>query len=176
LRRSLKPPPPPSLNDVASNEPDIKRPRTNAEIPSPASVLSSEIPQFSGDSLVRQPVAGPSQTEIDEEEDGLPTTVGASEVNESTIRRLALLLEKRALANQEARTKFPDQPKRFMQSEVDLQETLEEMQVSAAFLFRLGFVFPSSHFPINYSKFKQKLALFFLSSQCFVPILESNNT
>ncbi|TPP39665.1 Beta-catenin protein 1 [Fasciola gigantica] len=80
--------------------------------------------------IARHPIAGSSTTEVDDEDDGIPTTVGASEVDESTIRRLTLLLEKRALVNQEARTKFPDQPKRFMQSEVDLQETLEEMQLT----------------------------------------------
>ncbi|TNN05076.1 hypothetical protein EWB00_009712, partial [Schistosoma japonicum] len=58
-----------------------------------------------------------------------PTTVGANEVTETTVRRLTVLLEKRALSNQEARTKFPDQPKRFMQSKLELQETLEEMQI-----------------------------------------------
>ncbi|TNN04970.1 Beta-catenin-like protein, partial [Schistosoma japonicum] len=62
-----------------------------------------------------------------------PTTVGANEVTETTVRRLTVLLEKRALSNQEARTKFPDQPKRFMQSKLELQETLEEMQIHSYF-------------------------------------------
>lgn len=62
------------------------------------------------------------------------TTVGKNEITESTVYRLCVLLEKRALCNQEARTKFPDQPKRFMQSELDLQETLEEMQVITVFI------------------------------------------
>ncbi|KAF8567137.1 hypothetical protein P879_10032 [Paragonimus westermani] len=89
----------------------------------------------SGDSEVH--TLNLTEYEIDDEP-GMPTTVGASEVDDSTIRRLTLLLEKRSLANQEARTKFPDQPKRFMQSEVDLQETLEEMQVRLSILICLN--------------------------------------
>ncbi|VEL15912.1 unnamed protein product [Protopolystoma xenopodis] len=61
-----------------------------------------------------------------------PSTVGEDSVDEAAVRRLALALEKRTLANQEARTKYADQPKRFMDSEIELQETLEEMQILAA--------------------------------------------
>ncbi|KAH8874568.1 Beta-catenin-like protein 1 [Schistosoma japonicum] len=48
-----------------------------------------------------------------------PTTVGANEVTGTTVRQLT-----------EAQTKFPDQLKRFMQSELGLHETLEEIQAS----------------------------------------------
>ncbi|KAA3674024.1 beta-catenin-like protein 1 [Paragonimus westermani] len=125
IRRSLKPPPPPSLLESTSDEHGAKRPKLNAD----TSSSHWDTVSTSGDSEVR--TLNLTEYEIDDEP-GLPTTVGASEVDDSTIRRLTLLLEKRSLANQEARTKFPDQPKRFMQSEVDLQETLEEMQILAA--------------------------------------------
>uniref|UniRef100_A0A183TLN8 Beta-catenin-like protein 1 n=1 Tax=Schistocephalus solidus TaxID=70667 RepID=A0A183TLN8_SCHSO len=59
-------------------------------------------------------------------------TVGEDDITESTVRKLTVLLEKRILANQEARTKFPDQPTKFMDSEIELQETLESMQILAA--------------------------------------------
>lgn len=55
--------------------------------------------------------------------------VSEDDITESTIRKMCAILEKRILANQEARTKFPDQPTKFMDSEVELQETLESMQV-----------------------------------------------
>ncbi|THD28443.1 Beta catenin protein 1 [Fasciola hepatica] len=132
IHRSMKPPPPPSLSDTISLETDVKRPRIYPETSSSNSESPSDPALSGGDTAARHPIAGSSTTEVDDEDDGIPTTVGASEVDESTIRRLTLLLEKRALVNQEARTKFPDQPKRFMQSEVDLQETLEEMQILAA--------------------------------------------
>ncbi|CAH8517458.1 unnamed protein product [Dicrocoelium dendriticum] len=117
--RSLRPPPPPSLSEVTNDEVESKRPRQ----------LSLDTHSVTD----KEELHDTNLTGYDlDDELGLPTTVGASEVDDSTIRRLTLLLEKRALANQEARTKFPDQPKRFMQSEVDLQETLEEMQILAA--------------------------------------------
>ena len=55
--------------------------------------------------------------------------VSEDDITESTVRKMCSLLEKRILSNQEARTKFPDQPTKFMDSEVELQETLESMQV-----------------------------------------------
>ncbi|KZC06120.1 Beta-catenin-like protein 1 [Dufourea novaeangliae] len=44
---------------------------------------------------------------------------------------MVLLFEKRALRNQEMRVKFPDQPEKFMESEVELHETLQELHVVA---------------------------------------------
>lgn len=55
--------------------------------------------------------------------------VSEEDITESTVRKMCSILEKRILANQEARTKFPDQPTKFMDSEVELQETIESMQV-----------------------------------------------
>ncbi|TNN11047.1 Beta-catenin-like protein isoform 2 [Schistosoma japonicum] len=120
LRRSVKPPPPPSLQ----LEVDAKRPRVSNDHTSAFSDTSSDVGDL--EDLSRSfnaPNSWNSETSNE------PTTVGANEVTETTVRRLTVLLEKRALSNQEARTKFPDQPKRFMQSELELQETLEEMQL-----------------------------------------------
>ncbi|VDD77069.1 unnamed protein product [Mesocestoides corti] len=64
-----------------------------------------------------------------EEELGM---VSEDDITESIVRKMCSLLEKRILANQEARTKFPDQPTKFMDSEVELQETLESMQILSA--------------------------------------------
>lgn len=52
-------------------------------------------------------------------------------LDDSTLKRLILLFEKRALKNQEMRIKFPDMPEKFMESEVELHETLQEMHAVA---------------------------------------------
>jgi len=77
-------------------------------------------------------------------------------LDEATLKRMILLFEKRALRNQEMRVKFPDQPEkyvnveqnvycllsnvlflisldfyRFMESEVELHETLQELHIVA---------------------------------------------
>ncbi|TGZ44657.1 hypothetical protein CRM22_011183 [Opisthorchis felineus] len=133
LRRSLKPPPPPSLSERAPEDADYKRPRFSSDMPSAVpSLTHTDVSSYMGHTEEIPRVSNLTGYDIEDEEPNQPTTVGASEVDDATVRRLTLFLEKRALANQEARTKFPDQPKRFMQSEVDLQETLEEMQVIAA--------------------------------------------
>nr|CAH8864358.1 unnamed protein product [Trichobilharzia regenti] len=124
LRRSLKPPPPPSFQD----EVEPKRPKTSVDNSSTSFSETSSNAGDLEDATLPLSVSDSLDLEISNE----PTTVGANEVTETTVRRLTVLLEKRALTNQEARTKFPDQPKRFMQSEVELQETLEEMQILAA--------------------------------------------
>ncbi|XP_067014519.1 beta-catenin-like protein 1 [Anabrus simplex] len=51
----------------------------------------------------------------------------ADTLSESDIKRMILLFEKRALKNQEMRIKFPDMPDKFMESEVELHETIQEM-------------------------------------------------
>ncbi|CAL8103628.1 unnamed protein product [Calicophoron daubneyi] len=127
IRRSLKPPIPPPLYE---DEVQAKRPRV-PETPERQTNISNDL--ISEYDETEDALHLPSTSAPEAEDDpSIVTTVGASEVTVSTIRRLSLLLEKRALANQEARTKFSDQPKRFMQSEVELQETLEEMQILAA--------------------------------------------
>ncbi|CAH1966001.1 unnamed protein product [Acanthoscelides obtectus] len=52
-------------------------------------------------------------------------------VDEATIKRIVLNFEKRSLKNREMRIKFPDSPERFMDSEVELHEILQEMRVLA---------------------------------------------
>ncbi len=85
-----------------------------------------------------EPASSSSRVDLDED---VPTTsagdteddlgmIGEDDITEATVRKMANLLEKRILANQEARTKFPDQPTKFMESEIELQETLESMQVT----------------------------------------------
>ncbi|XP_057337861.1 beta-catenin-like protein 1 isoform X1 [Microplitis mediator] len=52
-------------------------------------------------------------------------------LDEANLKRMVLLFEKRAFRNQEMRVKFPDQPEKFMESEVELHETLQELHVVA---------------------------------------------
>lgn len=41
------------------------------------------------------------------------------------MKKLVLNFEKKALKNREMRIKFPDQPEKFMDSEIDLHEALQ---------------------------------------------------
>ncbi|CAH0557978.1 unnamed protein product [Brassicogethes aeneus] len=52
-------------------------------------------------------------------------------VDEQGIKKIVLNFEKRCLKNREMRIKFPDSPEKFMESEVELHETLQEMRVLA---------------------------------------------
>ncbi|XP_065338159.1 beta-catenin-like protein 1 [Cloeon dipterum] len=57
---------------------------------------------------------------------------GESDVlDETAMKRMVLLFEKRALKNQEMRIKFPDSPEKFMESEVELHTTLTELRALA---------------------------------------------
>ncbi|XP_023020796.1 beta-catenin-like protein 1 [Leptinotarsa decemlineata] len=52
-------------------------------------------------------------------------------IDETTLKKIVLNFEKRSLKNREMRIKFPDSPEKFMDSEVELHETLQEMRVLA---------------------------------------------
>ncbi|CAG2116320.1 unnamed protein product, partial [Medioppia subpectinata] len=52
-----------------------------------------------------------------------------AEVDESALKRLLLHFERRVLKNQELRIKFGDNPTKFMDSEMELFDTLQEMHV-----------------------------------------------
>ncbi|XP_042873999.1 beta-catenin-like protein 1 [Penaeus japonicus] len=52
-------------------------------------------------------------------------------LNESLLKKMILGFEKRVLKNQELRIKFPDDPRKFMESEMELNEAIEELHVVA---------------------------------------------
>ncbi|KAI1283063.1 Beta-catenin-like protein 1 [Halotydeus destructor] len=54
---------------------------------------------------------------------------GPEPLDESALKRLLLQFERKVLKNQELRVKFADQPTKFMDSEVELFEVLQEMHV-----------------------------------------------
>lgn len=55
--------------------------------------------------------------------------VEVNEVDNEAARRLLLQLEKRMLRNRQLRVKYADDPRRFVDSEVDLDEAIKEMSV-----------------------------------------------
>uniref|UniRef100_A0A5K3FNV3 Beta-catenin-like protein 1 n=3 Tax=Mesocestoides corti TaxID=53468 RepID=A0A5K3FNV3_MESCO len=130
-KRSNKPPDPPTLGPSKPNdvflEPRAKAPRT---ADSSGIGLASDLTRESFKSKDADEELAAASARIDgEEELGM---VSEDDITESIVRKMCSLLEKRILANQEARTKFPDQPTKFMDSEVELQETLESMQILSA--------------------------------------------
>ncbi|XP_015919518.1 beta-catenin-like protein 1 [Parasteatoda tepidariorum] len=52
-------------------------------------------------------------------------------LDDTTLKKLLLSFEKKVLKNQELRIKFPDQPEKFMDSEIELNDILLEMHVIA---------------------------------------------
>uniref|UniRef100_A0A674EEC7 Beta-catenin-like protein 1 n=1 Tax=Salmo trutta TaxID=8032 RepID=A0A674EEC7_SALTR len=52
-------------------------------------------------------------------------------VDESSVKKMILTFEKRSYKNQELRIKFPDTPGRFMETELDLNDIIQEMHVIA---------------------------------------------
>jgi len=52
-------------------------------------------------------------------------------MDEGSLKRLLLQFEKRVYRNQEMRIKYPDMPGKFMSSELELNDTLQEMHVIA---------------------------------------------
>lgn len=52
-------------------------------------------------------------------------------LDENGLRKMILIFEKRNLRNQEMRIKFPENPEKFMESEIDLHGMIDEMKVVA---------------------------------------------
>ncbi|XP_064640145.1 beta-catenin-like protein 1 [Lineus longissimus] len=60
------------------------------------------------------------------EDDGEDETL-----DDTALKKMILAFEKKVLRNQEMRIKYPENPERFMESEVDLNDILQEMHVIA---------------------------------------------
>lgn len=50
-------------------------------------------------------------------------------LDENGLRKMILLFEKRNLRNQEMRIKFPDNPEKFMESEIELHAVINDLKV-----------------------------------------------
>lgn len=55
----------------------------------------------------------------------LEETESAEPLDEMGVKRLILQFEKRMLQNQEMRVKFPDEPAKFMESEIELNVAVQ---------------------------------------------------
>uniref|UniRef100_A0A8C1NJ17 Catenin, beta like 1 n=1 Tax=Cyprinus carpio TaxID=7962 RepID=A0A8C1NJ17_CYPCA len=62
-----------------------------------------------------------------------PTTLDLllNRSNHYTVKKMILTFEKRSYKNQELRIKFPDNPEKFMEAELDLNDIIQEMHVIA---------------------------------------------
>eukprot|EP00096_Caligus_rogercresseyi_P012821 TRINITY_DN5495_c0_g1_i3.p1 TRINITY_DN5495_c0_g1~~TRINITY_DN5495_c0_g1_i3.p1 ORF type:complete len:575 (+),score=208.91 TRINITY_DN5495_c0_g1_i3:50-1774(+) len=54
---------------------------------------------------------------------------GQDELNESRLKKLVLAFEKKTLKNQEIRIKHPDVPEKFMESEVELHDAIQDLRI-----------------------------------------------
>jgi beta-catenin-like protein 1 len=61
---------------------------------------------------------------VEEEPEGTP-------LDETALKRMVSVLEKRIAKNQEMRIKFPEQPEKFMESELELNESIQELHALA---------------------------------------------
>merc|ERR1719412_3028348 len=73
-------------------------------------------------------VAKNKLTDADQEKvDQLMENGEETQLDETGVKKTILLFEKKALKNQETRIKFPDQPEKFMESEMELHDAIQEM-------------------------------------------------
>ncbi|XP_078508240.1 beta-catenin-like protein 1 [Lissotriton helveticus] len=93
-----------------------ERIRHREEEPSPADVVDDE----------KRKLLQVSEKENDEEDEAEDEPL-----DESSVKKMILTFEKRSYKNQELRIKFPDNPEKFMESELDLNDILQEMHVIA---------------------------------------------
>jgi len=73
----------------------------------------------------------PSRTSIEEHVDSVEGGENDGAMTEARLKKLVLNFEKKATKNQELRIKFPDEPVKFLNSEVELHDTIQEMRVVA---------------------------------------------
>ena len=72
------------------------------------------------------------------------------------MKKLILTFEKRLLKNRELRVKFPDEPTKFMESEIELHESIQQLRAlaTAPDLYNVDFHF--TYYPIF--SFKPKIS------------------
>ena len=66
-------------------------------------------------------------------------------LDEAGVKKILLGFEKKVSRNQEMRIKFPDQPDKFMVSEMELHDAVRELQVRKEELRMLHITYPSFH-------------------------------
>jgi len=60
--------------------------------------------------------------------DSMMEADGGETLDDTGVKKIILAFEKKALKNQETRIKFPDNPEKFMESEMELHDALQEMK------------------------------------------------
>ena len=68
---------------------------------------------------------------VDEVDDKLPAPL--EEVTPSTLKRMLLSLDKKCVSNQQLRVKYSDEPSRFMDSELELYEEIQQLRLICEF-------------------------------------------
>nr|CAG4650861.1 EOG090X03ST [Simocephalus serrulatus] len=114
--------------DVAEDEkePEIERPGKKLRFQSgnkPSSRLAT------GSSFV-----APPSVDIPEKEELLKLVEqddSGETLHETSLKRMILNFDKRVLKNQELRVKFPDSPEKFMESELELHEAIQQLHALA---------------------------------------------
>ncbi|XP_037540306.1 beta-catenin-like protein 1 [Nematolebias whitei] len=76
-------------------------------------------------------LTGDGKMILDKLMDEVEEELEAEPVDESSVKKMILTFEKRSYKNQELRIKFPDNPEKFMESELDLNDIIQEMHVIA---------------------------------------------
>ncbi|XP_071958484.1 beta-catenin-like protein 1 [Antedon mediterranea] len=104
------------------DKPDLKRKTTNDET-SVESKLKRSTGEVTGNELTEEEREKILRM-VEQEPDG-------PAMDEADLRQLILRFEKKVYKNQEMRIKYPDQPEKFMTSEVDLNDAIQEMHVIA---------------------------------------------
>ena len=80
----------------------------------------------------------PSRTSIEEHVDSVEGGENDGAMTEARLKKLVLNFEKKATKNQELRIKFPDEPVKFLNSEVELHDTIQVCTNNAFDIFTLA--------------------------------------
>lgn len=90
-----------------------------------ANVMAAAAAENDGDSGLTEEQRQRIKDLVDNADDG---DNNVENLDETTMKKLILAFEKKALKNQELRIKFPDDPSKFMESEVDLHDAIQELR------------------------------------------------
>ncbi|KPJ13667.1 Beta-catenin-like protein 1 [Papilio machaon] len=126
---SFKPTPTPKR----PNEEDSDGSEDETSKPSKArrmALKNERISQLKGQTLPKEPMITDKEREDILRFVETETTEGEV-LDDTAVKKLVLNFEKKALKNREMRIKFPDQPEKFMESEIDLHEALQDLSAVA---------------------------------------------
>ncbi|KPI93414.1 PREDICTED: beta-catenin-like protein 1 [Papilio xuthus] len=126
---SFKPTPTPKRpndEDSDGSEDEISKPSKARRM----ALKNDRTSQLKGQTLPKEPMITDKEREDILRFVETETTEGEV-LDDTAVKKLVLNFEKKALKNREMRIKFPDQPEKFMESEIDLHEALQELSAVA---------------------------------------------